>query len=181
MLFLFVLLSSILHKPECARTLGPLRSFLQVTKSLDMTVPLKALKQVKPLFSCGPDGIPSAILKAFGDLFVLVLTCIILTSLKTSKFPTCWKTGLVVPIFRSRSKLDPVNYRLISILCTASKLLEAVLCSTTYTTHIQCKNRIVTSAAELCSWEIDYHQPCQFYAACLEGCAGERKTRCHLF
>lgn len=87
----------------------------------------KALKRIKPSFSCGPDGIPSAVLKAFGDLLVPVLTRIFQTSLKTGKFPTRWKTARVVPIFKSGSKLDPTNYRPISLLCAASKLFETVL------------------------------------------------------
>lgn len=87
----------------------------------------KDLKLNKSSFSCGPDGIPSAVLKAFGDLLVLVLTCIFETSLKTGKFPPRWKTARVVPVFKSGSKLNPANYRLISILCAVSKIFETVL------------------------------------------------------
>ena len=45
-------------------------------------------------------------------------------SITTGKLPSEWKTAQIVPIPKSKQKLDPSNYRPVSLLPILSKLLE---------------------------------------------------------
>lgn len=49
------------------------------------------------------------------------------TSLQTGVFPKLWKCALVVPVFKSGSRLTLTNYRPISKLCAFGKLFEYVV------------------------------------------------------
>lgn len=46
-----------------------------------------SLKQMKPSFSCGADGIPAALMKAYGNIFMPVLTSIYNNCLLFGTFP----------------------------------------------------------------------------------------------
>lgn len=94
---------------------------------LDEQLVLESLKRMKPSLSCGADGIPPAILKTYGSIFVPVLTVIFNQCLKTNVFPLAWKISRVRPIFKSGSKSDATNYRAVSLLCACSKLFETAL------------------------------------------------------
>lgn len=87
----------------------------------------KALKRLKPSFSCGPDGIPPAILKTYGELLIPILTAIFNNSIQSATFPAAWKLARLVPVFKTGAKDSARNYRPISLLCAASKLFETVL------------------------------------------------------
>ena len=75
----------------------------------------------------GPNSVPyrilflvkNKILKQLGDLFSL--------NLMTCFFPSVFKTGKVVPVFKKDSKLDYSNYYPISLLSNIEKILK-ILC-----------------------------------------------------
>ena len=79
----------------------------------------------------GCDGIPIKFLKCNLDLSSSILTHINL-SLDTRIVPDGWKIAEVVPLFKSGDKSKPENYRPISILPAASKILERVVHSQVY-------------------------------------------------
>ena len=57
------------------------------------------------------------------------LTSIINVSIKNGKFPSTWKEALITPVLKSGSKEILNNYRPVSCLNAASKLLEKIVCN----------------------------------------------------
>lgn len=94
---------------------------------LDEELVLESLKRMKPSLSCGPDGIPPAIVKTYGSIFVPVLTYIFNNCLKRNGFPHMWKISRVRPILKAGPTSDATNYRAVSLLCACSKLFEPAL------------------------------------------------------
>ena len=73
----------------------------------------------------GCDGIPPRFLKLCSSLITTPLTHIINRSLTESKIPALWKKANVTPIHKGGTT-EPSNYRPISVLPAASKILERV-------------------------------------------------------
>ena len=61
---------------------------------------LKALKQVKPSYSPGPDGIPTAVLAKCSEVFTGPLARIFTLLLNQRMFPAAWKSSYVLCIKR---------------------------------------------------------------------------------
>lgn len=88
---------------------------------------LGALKSAKNTFTMGPDGIPSFLLKDCAIAFVEPLKYLFNLILKTSTFPTMWKSATICPVLKKGDKSDIMNYRPISLLCNFSKIFETLL------------------------------------------------------
>ena len=84
----------------------------------------EALRNLKPSHCSGLDGIPLVALRAASSSLSGPLCRILNSSLVSSTFPSSWKTALVRPLHKSGDRSCPSNYRPISILPAASKLLE---------------------------------------------------------
>ena len=70
-------------------------------------------------------------LKDFSGFFYLLgipLTEVINSSIKQGAFPEQWKEAIVVPLLKKGDPKDPKNYRPVSCLPAASKVLEKVVC-----------------------------------------------------
>jgi hypothetical protein len=84
------------------------------------------LKKLREDTSMGPDGIPAVLLKKCRAVLP-PLTHIMNESFSTSTVPQKWKNALVTPIYKKGDKLNPNNYRPISLTCLAVKLMEGVI------------------------------------------------------
>ena len=85
----------------------------------------------------GLDNISARLLKDSADVISNSLTKIYNRSLATSIFPTVWKCGKVTALFKSGNRCAANNYRPITILPTASKILERAVHSQIYKYRLQ--------------------------------------------
>ena len=70
--------------------------------------------------------IDPVILKYCATALTLPLHYLLPHSIKYS-FPSEWQLHCITPMFKSGDKNNVANYRLISLLCTVSKLLEHIM------------------------------------------------------
>ena len=82
------------------------------------------MRSLDPKKAVGLDGISSFFLRDGADVITTPLTHIVNLSIITETVPTIFKDAKVVPLFKKGSKLDPGNYRPVSLLCVTSKILE---------------------------------------------------------
>ena len=90
------------------------------------------LEILKTSKSTGPDGINPLILKKTAEAIAPTLTKLFNYSLRTSEFPSTWKTAQVTPLFKSGDPSSTKNYRPISILNILSKVFERVVFNEIY-------------------------------------------------
>jgi hypothetical protein len=85
----------------------------------------EVLHEIHNKNSCGNDIITNKMLKIITPLIVPHILALINLIIKTSKFPDCWKTSKVFPLFKgSGDRSDFNNFRPISQLPSMSKLFE---------------------------------------------------------
>ena len=77
--------------------------------------------------ACGPCGISPLILKRCAPLLAPSLAVMFNMSLESGRLPQEWKKANITPVFKKGDKQCVSNYRPISLLCTASKVMERCL------------------------------------------------------
>ena len=82
---------------------------------------------IKPNKAFGPKSIPTKTLKKIKTELSELLSDMINVSFNKGIFPDFLKVAIVVPIHNKGEKLDPNNYRPISLLSNISKLYEKVM------------------------------------------------------
>ena len=87
----------------------------------------EVLKHLKNSTSPGPDGISQRVLKETAHDVSLPLCLLFNKSLRTGTLPMDWKKANVVPIYKSGSKAQPINYRPISLTSVIVRVMERVL------------------------------------------------------
>ena len=75
----------------------------------------------------GLDNLNAKFLKDSASVIAEAITHIFNLCISKSKFPSNFKTAKVTPLYKKKNKLDPINYRPISILPILSKLLEKAI------------------------------------------------------
>ena len=88
---------------------------------------LNALRQLKTSKAAGLEGISPRLLKDAAEVISKPLTQIINASLSQGTVPHEWKHVRVTPLIKKGVSTDMDNYRPISVLPVASKLLERVV------------------------------------------------------
>ncbi len=83
-----------------------------------------ALSRLKPQKSTGGDGIPSLLLRQAADILAPSLCHIFGRSLLTGCVPSDWKDAIVAPIPKVTNPTCPGDFRPISLLPIASKVME---------------------------------------------------------
>ena len=92
------------------------------------TQTLEAIKKSKSSKALGPDGLSPIMLKHLGPKGIKYLTDIFNLSLLNTHIPSIWKTGKIIPLLKPGKPADQgTSYRPVSLLCPASKILEALL------------------------------------------------------
>ena len=119
------LLSMTARHFEVRRHTGPMLStFPEVTVD-----EVRRLLTNMPSKSSPLDVLPCSLMKSCQDVFVPVIAKLANLSLKSGKFPACYKRAQVLPLLK-KAGLDtssPANYRPISNLSTVSKILERLV------------------------------------------------------
>ena len=93
-------------------------------KQVQVSEVFKNLKNLNRKKSIGLDDLPPGLFKDAASVIARPLTHIINLSLSTGIVPGDWKKGKIVPIYKSGSIKNVDNYRPITILPIASKVLE---------------------------------------------------------
>ena len=88
---------------------------------------LKLLNNININKSCGPDGIPSRILKECSDIIAPIYTSLFNQSLNTSCLPLDWRNANIFPLHKKGPKDITSNYRPVSLTSITCKLLEHIV------------------------------------------------------
>ena len=75
----------------------------------------------------GIDEIPGDLLKLVGGQLTPFLTNLFNKLFEKQYFPQSWTQSIIIPLYKAGDKLDPQNYRGISLLSTVSKLFMSIL------------------------------------------------------
>ena len=115
--------SSIIQPPA---TINPVSHFLDEVSLSEEQIKLKLTHIMQK--TGGPDKITSRELAEAAESLFKGLFSIFKNSIQRGIFPSNWKTGEVVPVFKKGIKSDCANYRPLTMLNLNSKILESVVC-----------------------------------------------------
>ena len=87
----------------------------------------RLLRSVNVKKAQGPDGVSPYLLKHCAVELSVPLARIFRQCLDSGTWPSLWKAARVTPVHKKREKSDPANYRPISLLSVASKILERII------------------------------------------------------
>ena len=86
------------------------------------------LRSLKSHSAADPDGLPVSLFKCFLYRLTYPLIHVFNCSISSGIVPSCWKTAEVVPIYKGKGDQNSAaNYRPISLLNVASKILERLV------------------------------------------------------
>jgi hypothetical protein len=86
-----------------------------------------AIGKLKSYKYPGTDNIPAELIKAGGETLYSEIHRLICCIWNKEELPQQWKVSIIVPIYKKGDKTDCNNYRGISLLSTAYKILSNIL------------------------------------------------------
>ena len=113
-------------------------------KTISISDLKQTIKNLKPKKSSGLDGLTQQQLKTGANILVAPLQNIFNQSITIGEFPTIWKEAVVTPVHKKGDKMLLENYRPVSCLPAAAKLLELVAC--TQTSEYMEKNNLLPTS-----------------------------------
>ena len=99
----------------------------ELDKTIETVEVSLAMRKLKNGKAPGIDEIPPEFLKAAENTLKPFLTKLFNTIYQKSYFPLEWCKAIIVPLYKKGNKLDPANYRGISLLSIISKLFTAII------------------------------------------------------
>ena len=106
--------------PQLPGTQCPKIKPLHISENCDFML----LDRIDVSKSFGPDKLPGRLLQCLAKEITPIVHYIFTQSLCTGQLPTEWTQANVAPILKKGSKLQPVNYRPVSLTC---KLFEYIM------------------------------------------------------
>ena len=116
-------LASLYLYPRCS-TLNNVGSSVFKFKVIETSSVYKQLRSLKTAKAIGLDGIPTKPLRDSATVIAPSITSLLNLSLATSSVPNDWKTAIIIPIYKGKSRNDPSNYKPILILSILYKILD---------------------------------------------------------
>ena len=99
------------------------------TPELSETDIIKSCMNLKSDLSCGPDNIPSLLVRDCAHVFAVPLAILYNFCIQSGSFPDRWKMTNICPILKDGNRADITNYRPISIISNFSKVFEKAIIS----------------------------------------------------
>ena len=109
-----------LNIPDCVTYVPLLDDPIQPIEVEDV------IKKLKPDKAAGIDGISPGLFKHMPDEWLLILTYLF-NCVFTGEYPLAWAIARMFMIFKKGGRLDPANYRGISLINAITKLYDMVL------------------------------------------------------
>ena len=97
-------------------------------RRLDRNEVLAALREINPHKATGYDMLPPRVLKMTAELLATPLTTIFNQTIEENRWPSAWKRGEWIPIYKKKDPLDKVNYRPVTVLTAVDKIFEQLIC-----------------------------------------------------
>jgi exonuclease III len=89
----------------------------------------RAIKNLKNKKAAGYDQILGEMLKAGKETLIKPLTALFNKIFASKQYPQEWNKGIITPIHKKGSKLDPNNYRGITVNSVLAKTYSTILCN----------------------------------------------------
>ena len=91
---------------------------------------LAEMRKMKNSTSLSPDGVQADLFKRTSKYALKAICHIVNLSIQTKRFAQMWKIAKVIPLWKGQGgeKLDPKEYRPVSLLSPLSRLVEKLVC-----------------------------------------------------
>ena len=94
---------------------------------INMTRVTKIFQELKQNKSPGPDEIHNRVSYEIRDEIARPLTDLFRYSLDTGELPSNWKVANITPICKKSRKVDPINYRPVSLTSAVCKMMKRLV------------------------------------------------------